>query len=137
MWNGTDYGTTTTDLVDRFMQHLRTVVPFGTRNQLAPPSLPGDGGWDAHIRWTIATQSVDLGVEVKLSADAIEVSQLPRTEPAVAPALIAPFIPLRKHIHTAGELRYVTPWRAVGDLLSMPGRLASVGEDLARDLIED
>jgi hypothetical protein len=33
-------------------------------------------------------------------------------------------------------LQFVTPWRAVGDLLSAGGRTASVGEDVARDLIE-
>ncbi|MCX7520719.1 hypothetical protein OSC27_00335 [Microbacterium sp. STN6] len=94
MRNGTSYGTT--GLIDRFMQYLRGVVPLGTRNQLALPSLPGEGGWDTRIRWTIATQSVELGVAVRLSADAIEVDRLPRTDPAVAPVLIAPFIPLRK-----------------------------------------
>lgn len=31
-------------------------------------------------------------------------------------------------------VRYVTPWRAAGDLLSAPGRLAGVGQELAEDL---
>lgn len=94
MWNGSDYGTV--DMVDRFMKYLRTVVPFGTRNRLELPSLPGSGGWDARIRWSIATHSVDLDVAVRLSADAIEVDRLPQADPAAAPVLIAPFIPLRK-----------------------------------------
>jgi hypothetical protein len=34
-----------------------------------------------------------------------------------------------------GDVRAVWPWRAVGDLLSMPGRYGAVGEDLAKWLI--
>lgn len=41
--------------------------------------------------------------------------------------------PLRKH---DGQT-FVTPWRAVGDLLSAGGRRASIGEDLARDLMRE
>ncbi len=94
MWNGTSYGTS--DLIDRFMQYLRAVVPLGTRNQLDLPTRPGEGGLDARIRWTIGSESVDLGVHVKLSTLAIAVDQLPLVDPTVDPVLIAPFIPPRK-----------------------------------------
>ncbi|WP_308466127.1 hypothetical protein [Rathayibacter soli] len=94
MRNSTGYGTS--DLIDRFMKYLRTVTPSGTRNHIEPPLLPSDSGWDARIRWIIATQPVELGVEVKLSAGVIEVDQLPIPGPGVTPVLIAPFIPARK-----------------------------------------
>lgn len=113
MRNSTDYGTA--DLVDRFMQYLRTVVPLGTRNQLAPSSSSGDGGWDARILWTVATQSIDLTVEVKLSADAIEVGQLPRAKQDATPVLIAPFIPLRKRQQLEEE--GWSYWDATGNAL--------------------
>ena len=41
----------------------------------------------------------------------------------------------REHVRQDGALNYATPWRLVGDLLSARGRIASVGEQLAIDLV--
>jgi hypothetical protein len=41
----------------------------------------------------------------------------------------------RERPRVSGGLPYVTPWRIVGDLLSAGGRQASVGEQVANDLV--
>lgn len=41
----------------------------------------------------------------------------------------------REHTRESDDFKYVTPWRIVGDLLSAGGRVASVGEQVAEDLI--
>lgn len=41
----------------------------------------------------------------------------------------------RERSRRVGEFEYVTPWRIVGDLLSAGGRAASVGEQVAADLL--
>lgn len=93
MWNSAGYGTR--DLIDRFIAYLRTVIPVGTTNRLDPPTFPNDGTWDARLRWTIGTRPVELGLEVRLAADAIDLDRLPVAGQDVAPVLISTFIPRR------------------------------------------
>ncbi len=89
MRNTNEYGTL--DLVERFMQALRTVVPLGTLNRLDYEPAH-DSRWDAVIRWDVGNASLRLGLEVKVSAIRSTLPQLSTADSTIIPVLVSPFL---------------------------------------------
>jgi hypothetical protein len=89
MRNSNDYGTL--DLVDRFMQALRTYVPLGTLNRI-DYERSDDPSWDAAIRWDVGDANVVLAIEVKRTAGGVDPNRLPVRKDAAIPVLVAPFL---------------------------------------------
>jgi len=112
MRNSSAYGTA--DLLDRFIQALRTLVPLGTLNRLQY-ERSRDVAWDASIRWDVGSSSVLLAVEVKVVASKLEPGLLPQRPEGAIPVLVAPFIP--KRVQRALEGAGWSYWDATGNVL--------------------
>lgn len=101
----------TTDLIDRFMIELRTVVPAGTLNRLA--LLASDSGVDGRIQWHIGPSSTELALEVKVVAPVVAPLS-GRDSGSGVPVLIAPFLSrrVREDLEAAGR----SYWDATGNM---------------------
>lgn len=110
MRNNNEYGTL--DLVERFMQALRTAVPLGTLNRI---DYEPANDWDAVIRWEVGTASIRLGVEVRLGPIRSNVPDLNSEDSTIVPVLVAPF--LSRAARQELEGRNWSYWDTTGNLL--------------------
>jgi hypothetical protein len=112
MRNTNEYGTL--DLVERFMQALRAVVPLGTLNRMEyePAS---DTRWDAVIRWDVGDASLRLGIDVKVNAIRSAPPPLGPVDPTLTPVLLSPF--LSRTARRELESRNWSYWDTTGNLL--------------------
>lgn len=112
MRNSSEYGTL--DLVERFMQALRTVVPLGTLNRMHYETS-ADRAWDALIRWDTGASALLLGINVKIGS----VRTLPKlpvpTDSTVTPVLISTF--LSKAVRRELENQGWSYWDVTGNTL--------------------
>lgn len=112
MRNTNAYGTL--DLVERFMQTLRTVVPVGTLNRM-DYERASDSRWDAVIRWDVGDGSLRLGLDVKVNAIRSAPPTTGPTDPTITPVLVSPF--LSRTARRELESRGWSYWDTTGNLL--------------------
>lgn len=113
MRNSSQYGTL--DLVDRFMQALRTLVPLGVLNRVRYEDSAQDRRWDAVVQWDVGTSSVTLGIEAKVGSVRAR-PPLPRAAGSgVIPVLVSTFIskPARRYLEDLGW----SYWDTTGNML--------------------